>query len=151
MLHPSYSPHAFLETRYGTIEIELNVVDAPLTTRNFVELARAGFFNGLLVHRLVPNFVVQAGDPRGDGEGGPGYTIRDELSWLPFLRGTLGMALSGPDTGGSQFFLTVSPQPHLDGKYTVFGRVVQGQNILDQISQWDTIERVRIWDGVTLR
>jgi cyclophilin family peptidyl-prolyl cis-trans isomerase/HEAT repeat protein len=151
ILHPTFSPHAFIETRYGTIEIELNVVETPLTTRNFVELSRAGFFNGVPVHRLVPNFVVQTGDPRGDGEGGPGYAIRDELSPLPYLRGTLGMALSGPDTGGSQFFLTVSPQPHLDGKYTVFGHVVQGMEILDQISQWDAIERVRIWDGVTLR
>jgi cyclophilin family peptidyl-prolyl cis-trans isomerase len=151
ILHPTFSPHAFLETRYGTIEVELNVVEAPLTTRNFIELSRAGFFNGVLVHRLVPNFVVQAGDPRGDGEGGPGYSIKDELSPLPYVRGTLGMALSGPDTGGSQFFLTVSPQPHLDGKYTVFGHVVQGLEILDQISQWDAIERVRIWDGVTLR
>ena len=151
ILHPTFSPHAFIETRYGTIEIELNVVESPLTTRNFVELARSGFFNGVLVHRVVPNFVAQAGDPRGDGEGGPGYSIRDELSPLPYLRGTMGMALAGPDTGGSQFFLTVSPQPHLDGKYTVFGHVVQGLAILDQISQWDTIERVRIWDGVTLR
>jgi len=151
LLHPSFSPHAFIETRYGTVEIELNVVEAPFTTRNFVDLARAGFFNGVLVHRLVPNFVVQTGDPRGDGEGGPGYTIRDEFSTLPYLTGTMGMALSGPDTGGSQFFLTVSPQPHLDGKYTVFGHVVHGQEILDQLSQWDTIERVRIWDGVSLR
>ncbi len=151
ILHPSFSPHAFFETKHGTIEVELNVVEAPFTTRSFIELARSGFFNGVPVHRLVPNFVIQAGDPRGDGEGGPGYAIRDELSPLPYLRGTLGMALSGPDTGGSQFFLTVSPQPHLDGKYTVFGHVVQGQELLDQISQWDAIERVKIWDGVTLR
>jgi cyclophilin family peptidyl-prolyl cis-trans isomerase/HEAT repeat protein len=149
LLHPSFSPHAFLETRRGTIEIELNVVDAPLTTRTFVELARAGFFTGLKVHRLVPGFVIQAGDPRGDGEGGPGYTIRDELSTLPYLRGTVGMALDGRDTGGSQFFITLSPQPHLDGKYTVFGQVVRGQEILDSVTQWDVIERVRIWDGVS--
>ena len=151
ILHPSFSPHAYIETHYGTIEIELNVVEAPFTTRNFVELARSGFYNGVLVHRLVANFVVQAGDPRGDSQSGPGYAIRDELSPIPFLRGTLGMALSGPDTGGSQFFITVSPQPHLDGKYTAFGRVVQGMAILDQLSQWDAIERVRIWDGVTLK
>lgn len=151
LLHPTFSPHAFIETRHGTIEVELNVVEAPFATRNFVDLARAGFFNGVLAHRVVPNFVVQAGDPRGDGEGGPGYTIRDEFSTLPFLTGTLGMALSGPDTGGSQFFITASPQPHLDGKYTVFGRVVRGQELVDQISQWDAIERVRIWDGVTLK
>jgi cyclophilin family peptidyl-prolyl cis-trans isomerase/HEAT repeat protein len=150
LLRPAYSPHAFIETRQGTIEIQLNVVDAPLTSQTFMELARAGFFNGQRVHRLVPNFVVQAGDPRGDGEGGPGYTIRDELSPLPYLRGTVGMALYGPETGGSQFFITLSPQPHLDGKYTVFGRVVNGMDVLDQVSQWDVIERVRIWDGTSM-
>ena len=80
------------------------------------------------VHRVVPNFVVQAGDPRGDGEGGPGYTMRDELSPLPYVRGTVGMALDWRDTGGSQFFITLSPQPHLDAKYTVFGRVVNGMD-----------------------
>jgi len=150
LLRPVYSPHAFIETRLGTIEIQLNVVDAPLTSQTFMELARAGFFNGQRVHRIVPNFVVQAGDPRGDGEGGPGYTIRDELSALPYLRGTVGMALDGPETGGSQFFVTLSPQPHLDGKYTVFGRVVNGMDVLDQVSQWDVIERVRIWDGTSM-
>jgi cyclophilin family peptidyl-prolyl cis-trans isomerase len=147
-LHPPYSPHAFLDLKGGTIEIELNVLDAPVTTAEFMALARAGFFNGVKVHRLVPNFVIQAGDPRGDGEGGPGYTTRDELSPLPFVRGTVGIALSGPDTGGSQFFITVSPQPHLDGKYTVFGRVVKGGELLDSVALWDVIDRVRIWDGV---
>ena len=96
--------------------------------QQFVSLARRGFFNGLAWHRVVPNFVVQDGDPRGDGEGGPGYTIRDELNQRPYLRGTVGMALDGPDTGGSQFFITHSPQPHLDGRYTVFGRVVSGMD-----------------------
>jgi HEAT repeat protein/cyclophilin family peptidyl-prolyl cis-trans isomerase len=148
LLHPAYSPHAFIEMAAGTIEVELDVVDAPLTTQSFIELARAGFFNGLKIARMVPNFVVQAGDPRGDGEGGPGYTIQDELSPLPYLTGTVGMALDGPDTGGSQFFVTLSPQPHLDAKYTVFGKVVHGQQILDEISQWDVIQRIRIWDGV---
>jgi cyclophilin family peptidyl-prolyl cis-trans isomerase len=151
LLHPEFSPVAFVETRSGTIEIELNVVEAPITTATFVELARAGFFNGLKVHRLVPGFVIQTGDPRGDGEGGPGYSVRDELSPLPFVRGTVGVALDWRDTGGSQFFITLSPQPHLDGKYTVFGRVVKGDALLDSISQWDVIERVRIWDGVTFR
>jgi len=150
-LRPEFSPHAYIETRLGTIEIELNVVQAPLTTRSFIALARSGFYNGIRIHRLIPNFVIQAGDPRGDGEGGPGYTIRDELSTLPFVRGTVGMALSGPDTGGSQFFITLSPQPHLDGQYTVFGRVVAGQEILDQVTPWDVIERVRIWDGVVFK
>jgi len=148
LLHPQFAPHAFIETERGTIEIELNVTDAPLTSLTFIELARAGFFNGVKVHRLVPNFVIQAGDPRGDGEGGPGYAIRDELSPLPFVRGTVGLAIDGRDTGGSQFFIALSPQPHLDGRYTVFGRVVQGFDRLDEITQWDVIERVRIWDGV---
>ena len=151
LLHPSVTPVALIETRLGTIEIALNVVEAPLTTINFVELAQSGFFNGLQIHRLIPNFVVQTGDPRGDGEGGPGFSIPDELSPLPFLRGTVGMALSGRDTGGSQFFITHSPQPHLDGRYTVFGQVVNGMDVVDQLSLHDVIERVRIWDGKELR
>ena len=147
LLHPAYTPHAYIQTRAGTIQLELNMVDAPLTTLAFIELARSGFFNGLKVHRLIPNFVIQAGDPRGDGEGGPGYSIRDELSPLPFVRGTLGMALGGKDTGGSQFFITLSPQPHLDGLYAVFGRVVGGWEVLDQVALGDVIERVLIRDG----
>ena len=101
------------------------------------------------MHRVVPNFVVQTGDPRGDGEGGPGYTIRDELSEVPYLRGTVGMALDWADTGGSQFFITHSPQPHLDAKYTVFGRVIAGMEVVDAIQQGDVIRRVRVWDGQT--
>jgi len=151
LLHPAVTPVALIETRLGTIEIALNVVEAPLTTINFMELAQAGFFNGLQIHRLVPNFVVQTGDPRGDGAGGPGYSIPDELSPLPFLRGTVGMALSSRDTGGSQFFITHSPQPHLDGRYTVFGQVLNGMSVLDQLSLYDVIDRVRIWDGRELR
>ena len=147
LLRPAYTPHAYIQTRAGTIQLELNMVDAPLTTLAFVELARSGFFNGLKVHRLIPNFVIQAGDPRGDGEGGPGYSIRDELSPLPFVSGTLGMALGGKDTGGSQFFITLSPQPHLDGLYTVFGRVIGGWDVLDQVALGDVIERVLIRDG----
>ena len=147
---PKYSPHAWIDTRKGSIEIELAVLDAPITAHNFITLARRGFFNGVRIHRVVPDFVVQDGDPRGDGEGGPGYTIRDELNDLPYLRGTVGMALSGKDTGGSQYFLTLSPQPHLDGGYTVFGKVVKGFEVLDAIQQYDTIDRVRIWDGVQM-
>jgi len=147
LLHPAYTPHAYIQTRAGTIQIELNMVDAPFTTLAFIELARSGFFNGLKVHRLIPNFVIQAGDPRGDGEGGPGYSIRDELSPLPFVRGTVGMALGGKETGGSQFFITLSPQPHLDGLYAVFGRVVGGWEVLDQVALGDVIERVLIRDG----
>jgi cyclophilin family peptidyl-prolyl cis-trans isomerase len=139
----------FIETARGTIEVELTVLDAPQTSQNFMRLARKGFFNGLQIHRVVPNFVVQDGDPRGDGEGGPGYTIRDELNDRPYLRGTVGMALDWRDTGGSQFFITHSPQPHLDGRYTVFGRVVNGMEIVDRIRQGDAIQRVRVRDGQT--
>jgi cyclophilin family peptidyl-prolyl cis-trans isomerase len=146
---PQFSPHAFIDTDKGTIEIELAVLDAPLTVDNFVTLARQGFFNGVAIHRVVPDFVVQDGDPRGDGEGGPGYTIRDELNERPYLRGTVGMALDWKDTGGSQFFITHSPQPHLDAKYTAFGSVVSGMEVVDRLVQWDVIRRVRIWDGVT--
>ena len=99
----------------------------------------------------MPNFVIQGGDPRGDGEGGPYFTLRDELSDLPYLRGTVGMALSWADTGGSQFFVTHGPQPHLDGRYAVFGRVVAGMEVVDGIRRGDTITRVRIWDGVELK
>jgi cyclophilin family peptidyl-prolyl cis-trans isomerase len=151
LIAPSYSPHVFIETAKGTIEFELAVLDAPQTSRNFMTLARKGFFNGLQIHRVVPNFVVQDGDPRGDGDGGPGYTIRDELNERPFLRGTVGMALSWRDTGGSQFFIAHSPQPHLDARYTVFGRVVNGMDVVDRIQQGDTIVRVRVWDGATMQ
>ena len=151
VLAPQFSPHAFIQTDRGAIEIELAITDAPLTVTNFVELARKGFFNGIAIHRVVPDFVVQDGDPRGDGEGGPGYTIRDELNQLPYLRGTVGMALDWKDTGGSQFFITHSPQPHLDARYTAFGRVVNGIEIVDRLQPWDVIRSVQIWDGTTLR
>jgi len=147
LIAPDYSPHVFIETAKGTIEFELAVLDAPQTSRNFMLLARKSFFNGLAIHRIVPNFVVQDGDPRGDGEGGPGYTIRDELNERPFLRGTVGMALSWKDTGGSQFFIAHSPQPHLDARYTVFGSVVNGMDVVDRLQQGDVIDRVRVWDG----
>ena len=147
LIAPDYSPHVFIETAKGTIEFELAVLDAPQTSRNFMLLARKGFFNGLAIHRVVPNFVMQDGDSRGDGQGGPGYTIRDELNERPFLRGTVGMALSWNDTGGSQFFIAHSPQPHLDARYTVFGHVVNGMDVVDRIQQGDMIDRVRVWDG----
>ena len=150
LVTPQVSPQVYLETDKGTIQIELAVLDAPLTSENFVQLARRGFFNGLTVHRVVANFVVQTGDPRSDSEGGPGYTIRDELNELPYLRGTVGMALDGADTGGSQFFITHSPQPHLDGRYTAFGRVVSGMEVVDAIQQGDVVRRVRVWDGETM-
>ncbi len=150
LLEPQYSPHAYIETDRGTIEIELEVLDAPQTAMNFMTLARKRFFDGMAIHRVVPDFVVQGGDPRGDGEGGPGYTIRDELNERPFLRGTVGMALDWKDTGGSQFFITHSPQPHLDARYSVFGHVVNGMDVVDRTAQGDVIRRVRIWDGVSM-
>jgi HEAT repeat protein/cyclophilin family peptidyl-prolyl cis-trans isomerase len=149
--NPPVSPRAYIETEKGTIEIELDVLDAPLTCENFMALARKGYFDGLSFHRVVPDFVAQGGDPRGDGSGGPGYTIRDELNQEPFLRGVVGMALAWKDTGGSQFFITHSPQPHLDAKYTVFGRVVAGMDVVDKLTQWDVMKSVRVWDGVTPR
>ncbi len=150
LVSPAVSPHVYIDTARGTIEIEMAVLDAPLTCLNFMTLARQGFFTGATWHRVVPNFVVQDGDPRGDGEGGPGYTIRDEINERPYLRGTMGMALDWADTGGSQFFLTHSPQPHLDGRYTVFGQIVSGLDVLDQIQPGDAILRVRVWDGRTM-
>ena len=151
IIAPQFSPHAFVQTDRGTVEIELAILDAPLTVANFIELARKGFFNGIAIHRVVPDFVLQDGDPRGDGEGGPGYTIRDELNELPYLRGTVGMALDWKDTGGSQWFITHSPQPHLDARYTVFGRVVNGMEVVDRTQAWDVVRRVQIWDGTDLR
>ncbi|MFN7623416.1 MAG: peptidylprolyl isomerase, partial [Acidobacteriota bacterium] len=130
---------ARISTDRGLIELELFHREAPLTVDNLVSLARRGYFNGLTFHRVVPNFVIQGGDPRGDGEGGPGYQIRCEINTRPYLRGTLGMALSGKDTGGSQFFITHSPQPHLDGGYTVFGQVVRGLETVDLLDRGDRI------------
>ncbi len=150
VVKPPFSPHAYIETERGTIELELAVMDAPMTVASFMDLARRGFFNGIAAHRVVPDFVVQNGDPRGDGEGGPGYTLRDEINQRPYLRGTVGMALDWKDTGGSQFFITHSPQPHLDGRYTVFGHVVRGMEVVDRIQPRDVIKRIRIWDGVTM-
>ncbi|MDO8835049.1 MAG: HEAT repeat domain-containing protein [Vicinamibacterales bacterium] len=150
IVDPGVSPHVYFETDKGTVEIELFVLDAPQASENFLKLARQGYFTGVAIHRVVPNFVVQDGDPRGDGEGGPGYTIRDEINQQPYLRGTVGMALEWADTGGSQWFITHSPQPHLDGRYTAFGRVVAGMDVVDRLQQWDVIRRVRTWDGVMM-
>ena len=144
---PKVSTQAFIDTDKGTIQLELAVLDAPLMIDNFISLVKKGFYTNLTFHRVVPDFVVQGGDPRGDGEGGPGYTVRDEISQRPYLRGTVGIALDWADTGGSQFFITHSPQPHLDAKYTVIGRVINGMEIVDRIQQDDVIRRIRVWDG----
>jgi cyclophilin family peptidyl-prolyl cis-trans isomerase/HEAT repeat protein len=135
---------ATVNTSKGSFVIGLLAQDAPLTVDNFVMLARKGFFNGQMIPRVVPNFVVQAGDPRGDLNGGPGYQIRCEINEVPYDRGAVGMALSGKDTGGSQWFVTHSPQPHLDGGYTVFGRVISGMEIIDRIVRGDIIRSVSV-------
>jgi len=137
-------PRASINTVRGPIPLELFGADAPITVWNFLSLARSGYFRGTRFHRVVPNFVAQDGDPRDDGNGGPGYAIRDEMNRRRYDRGAVGMALSGPDTGGSQYFITHSPQPHLDGHYTVFGRVVNGFDVLDRIVQGDLITSITI-------
>jgi len=134
--------NATINTARGQIRLELFGTDAPITVWNFLSLARSGYFRNTRFHRVVPNFVAQDGDPRDDGNGGPGYAIRDEMNRRRYERGAVGMALSGPDTGGSQYFITHSPQPHLDGHYTVFGRVLRGYDVLDKIVQGDLIMSV---------
>ena len=142
------SARAILTTEKGTFTIEFTPEDAPLTVDNFIKLAKAKYFDGLTIHRVVPNFVMQDGDPRGDGNGGPGWQIRDEINMLEYERGTVGMALSGKDTGGSQWFVTHSPQPHLDGGYTVFGRVNEiDMKIVDNLVRGDKILSVKIVEG----
>jgi cyclophilin family peptidyl-prolyl cis-trans isomerase len=137
-------PRVRIRTAPGDIVIELDPQEAPLTVLSFLVLVERGYFNGSRWHRVVPNFVLQDGESRGDGNGGPGYTIRDEINRLRYGRGTLGMALSGPDTGGSQFFITHSPQPHLDGGYTIFGRVVEGMQIADRVTLDDPIITIEV-------
>ena len=140
----SDNPHAIIRTDKGAIELELYADIAPLTVYNFIKLASDGFYNKVIFHRVIPGFVAQAGDPRGDGFGGPGYEIRSEYSGLTFARGMIGMAHSGDDTGGSQFFITLLPQPHLDGRYTIFGHVVDGMDVVDKIVRGDEIEYISI-------
>ena len=141
---PERAAHVFLEVdQKGTIEIELFGYEAPLTVANFLAQVDRRFFDRLRFHRVIPNFVAQDGDPRGDGNGGPGTTIRDEPNRRRYEGMMLGMALSGPDTGGSQWFINLSPQPHLDGTYTIFGRVVSGHGTLLRVLQGDQIRTIR--------
>jgi len=136
------NPHVLLETDRGTLDIELLPAEAPLTVAAIIDLVARRYFDGTRWHRVVPNFVVQDGDPRGDGFGGPGFAIRDEINPVRYEPGSVGMALSGPNTGGSQYFITHSPQPHLDGIYTIFGRVVSGAVVLNAIGQGDRIRSI---------
>lgn len=142
----SHQQHsATIHSAKGIIEIQLLTDDAPLTTLNFASLARRHYFDGTSFMRVVPNFVIQGGDPRNDMSGGPGYAIRDEINLQKYTRGAVGMALSGPDTGGSQFFITHSPQHHLDGGYTIFGRVTDGMNdVVDRMDRGDKVSAINI-------
>ena len=133
----------------GDIVIELFDKEAPGTVQNFIDLINKGFYNGLRFHRVIPGFVAQGGCPNGNGTGGPGYTIKDELFGNPHKheRGALSMAHRGPNTGGSQFFIVYEPQPHLDGVHTVFGKVIEGMDVVDGIHQGAIMETVEVIEG----
>lgn len=135
-----------METSKGLIEIELYASAAPKTVNNFVFLAQEGFYDGVSFHRVIADFVIQGGDPTGTGTGGPGYRFEDEFDGNPHQheRGSLSMANAGPGTNGSQFFICHSPQPHLDGRHTVFGKVTEGLGVVDSIAQGDTIVTVTV-------
>jgi peptidyl-prolyl cis-trans isomerase B (cyclophilin B) len=137
---------ATIDTIRGKIELELNTENAPLTVNNFVFLAREGFYNGISFHRVINNFMIQGGDPTGTGSGGPGYKFADEVfdNKLTHEIGVISMANAGPNTNGSQFFITHSPQPHLNGKHTVFGKVTSGQDVVDAIREGDVMTSVSI-------
>ena len=138
---------ATIETEKGAIELELFDADAPKTVANFEKLANDGFYDGLTFHRVIDDFMIQGGCPKGDGTGGPGYQFDDEPGALALKHdkpGTLSMANAGPDTNGSQFFITHGPTPHLDGKHAAFGRVTKGQDVVDRIEKGDKIESIKI-------
>jgi len=137
---------AEIETNKGIIKLELFPNHAPKTVNNFVFLAGKGFYDGVSFHRVISNFMIQSGDPTGTGAGGPGYSFEDEVADNPLTHetGVISMANAGPNTNGSQFFITHSPQPHLNGKHTVFGKVVSSQDVVDSIRQGDKMERVII-------
>lgn len=134
---------AIMETEKGTINLELFDEDAPNTVKNFVDLSKQEFYDGLKFHRVIPNFMIQGGCPQGTGTGGPGYQIKCEINHNKHLAGSLSMAHAGPNTGGSQFFICHSPQPHLDGVHTVFGQT-QDMDVVNAIRQGDKILSVKI-------
>jgi peptidyl-prolyl cis-trans isomerase B (cyclophilin B) len=135
-----------METTRGTIELELDPKHAPKTVNNFVFLIGEGFYDGVTFHRVIDDFMIQGGDPTGTGRGGPGYRFPDELKGNPLTHSAkvISMANAGPDTNGSQFFITHSQQRHLDGKHTVFGKVVKGEDVVDKIRQGDRIDRLSV-------
>jgi peptidyl-prolyl cis-trans isomerase B (cyclophilin B) len=135
-----------METERGNIVLDLYPQYAPKTVNNFVFLTRQGFYDGVMFHRVIKDFVIQGGDPTGTGRGGPGYRFEDEVKNNPLKHetGVLSMANAGPGTNGSQFFITHSPQPHLDGKHTVFGKVVEGQDVVNAVRQGDHMIKVTV-------
>ena len=142
---------ATLQTNHGAIEVELFDGDAPKTVANFVKLARDGFYDGVIFHRVIKDFMIQGGDPTGTGTGGPGYEFEDEFNQHKIVRGALAMANAGPNTNGSQFFIvTTDEAPWLDGKHTVFGRVTSGMDVIDRISELPRDSRDRPHDDVTM-
>lgn len=146
IIDPKKSYRAEMQTNKGLIEIELYPKHAPKTVNNFVFLARAGFYDGVRFHRVISNFVIQGGDPTGTGGGGPGYRFEDEVKNNPLQHetGVLSMANAGPNTNGSQFFITHAPQPHLNGRHTVFGKVTNGMDVVNAIRQGDQITTLTI-------
>jgi cyclophilin family peptidyl-prolyl cis-trans isomerase len=142
---PMKSPKVVIEMAAGKIVVELYEKDAPGTVANFVKLTKQGYYNGLSFHRVVPGFVAQGGDPKGDGTGGPGYTIKDEVNTRKHLTGTMAMAkTAAPNSAGSQFYITLAPQPALDSGYTVFGQVVEGMEIVMKIKRGDIMTKVTV-------
>ena len=135
---------ATIEIEKGNLVLKLFVDDVPKTVANFVALARDGFYDGTIFHRVIPGFMAQGGDPTGTGRGGPDYTFDDEITKHTHVSGALSMANAGPNTNGSQFFITYSPQPHLDGKHSVFGQLIEGMDVLKKTEPGDTIKRVII-------
>jgi len=135
---------ATIETDKGNLVLELFASDVPVTVNNFVFLAREGFYDGTTFHRVIPGFMAQGGDPTGTGRGGPGYSFPDEFTQHTHVAGALSMANSGPDTNGCQFFITYTPQHGLDGKHSVFGKLIQGMDVLEKIKNGDTIKRIII-------
>jgi cyclophilin family peptidyl-prolyl cis-trans isomerase len=147
------NPTAVLDTSMGVIKLELFAKEAPITVQNFMKLCRDGFYDGLVFHRVIPGFMIQGGCPIGDGTGGPGYVIKDEFvaSLKHTSPGVLSMANAGPNTGGSQFFITLAPTPWLDGKHTIFGKVTEGMDVLQSIGKVRTDSRDRPLESVKIR
>lgn len=150
VIDPKKTYKATIKTDKGDIQLDLFAADTPKTVNNFVFLARDGFYNGLTFHRVINNFMAQGGDPNGDGRGGPGYKFEDETrgnSKQKHETGSLSMANAGPNTNGSQFFICHGPQPHLDGKHTVFGKVTSGQNVVNSLKNGDVMNEVIITES----